>query len=350
MKKTIALLLSLCLLLVVALASCGQAPSGTPSSSGGNMSSGTGDESVPEDSAPVEEGGLIGFCLTTLTEEMWRGFSEDVTTYYAELGVEVQSVSCDYDITTQIEQMENFAAMGAKQIIVVPIDSEGLKDVAANISAQGTQIMYIGANPTNYTVDLCKVCDHEAVGSAVAEMAIAWLDQQYPDAEDGSVHVAVLVNDSIEDLKKRGDAMINTISADPRVSVTFTKDGITELEQGSQAIEEALASDPDIKLVLTISEANGIGANQVLVARNGVDLSEYAVFSAGTSEATEQLIDQSAENDNSCYRGVIAYGAPDMGKDIFEDSLSILEGSVETPFVHTDALYTYNAIGYEIAE
>jgi ABC-type sugar transport system substrate-binding protein len=297
--------------------------------------------------APAAKKDLVGFSVITLTDPFQKMLADGVAAKYRSDGVEVQIASCEMSPDKQVEQLENFAAMGCKHILCLSMNSSGLQSVVNRIRAKGVSILLIGASPPNYVVDGCVNVKNEDVGAQIAKMAIHWLDKKYAKAPKGSVKTALFTTTAIEDLKKRSDAMRNGIKADPRVKVVFEKENVMEIPEGNQGMQEAFAIDRDIKLVLAWNDALGIGINNVVMSEKGIKKDDFAIFTSAVSQAAVDLIGKSAEG-GSVFRGTIKYGAEDVAGHVYSVSKKIYLKQVKAPYVVWDPILTINSTGYKV--
>lgn len=292
---------------------------------------------------------LVGFSVLSLTDPFVKMIADGVKELYAKDGVEVLIASSEMSPDKQVEQLENFAAMGCKHILCFSMNSSGLESVIKRVRAQGVTVMLIGANPPNYEIDGVVNVSQQAVGTNIGNMAKTWLDQKFPDAAPGSVHTAVFTTTSIEDLKTRSEYMKNTIAADPRVKIVFEKENVSEITQATKGMEEAFALDKKTQLVLCWNDALGIGCNSVVMAEKGVDRDKFAIFTSAVSEASIKLIEAS-KNGESVFRGTIKYGAENVPEAMYAASRKIYFNEVDLPYVVWDPIMTINSIGYEATQ
>lgn len=345
LKKSILLLI---ILIYIASAS-GLTACGTngPVNMNGNGITNTGTKGEKTGEAGAQKT-IIGLSVNSLTDNFIKMIADGLVEKFKAEGVEVIVASNEMQQDKQIEQMENFAAMGAKLIISFPIVTEALESTVKSLRGCGIKVFFIGAEP-QYMVDGYKLVDQAKVGTYAAEMAIKWLDSKYPAAEPGSIPVAVFTSSNISDLKIRSEAMVNTIAADPRVKIVFKKDNVMENTQGIEGMYEALALNHDIKLVLCIADAVAIGVNTVLMGEKSLNHDEIAIFASTFSEAGQELVKKSQTNE-SVLRGLIMYGSGDTVDTIINDVKKVLNNEVEPPLVDLDPISSFNNVGYHPPE
>lgn len=302
--------------------------------------------STPASEAPEET--LIGLTFNMLTDEFCKGIADGVTARYDEVGVKVIQADANNNVNTMIEQMENFSTMKVVQIIAMPINSDGIEDICTRLMSDGMQIVFIGLVPEKYEISGAVNTDHAAVGATVGRLAIAWLDQVYPNADDGSVHTACLMAVDIAEVKIGSEAMRDTIAADPRVTITFTSDGIITIDEAADSARNAFMVDENIKLFMCYTSDMAVGVNNVITGLPDTDISEYAIFCSNMSETAIQLIEQSKTNDDSALRGLVGYGGGAPSDALFECSYDVFTGAAELPNYCWDTIFSINSIGFEV--
>ncbi|MFA9422081.1 MAG: sugar ABC transporter substrate-binding protein [Sedimentibacter sp.] len=328
MKKISLLLLALTLVFSITACSKTESPAET--------------EKPAETAEPAVQK-IVGYCPPALSDSWLALNAREYDKLFTAAGYKFVSSDGQFNISTQIEQMENYAAMGASVVIAQPVNVAAYEPVVKALREKGTKVIFIADVP-DYDVDGGYLTDEKALGKMVANMAIAWMDKEYPDAEPGSVHVAALTLTERPSSAIRCAAMLEALTADPRVKIVYTKENISLTPEGLDATKEALALDKDIKMVVSFNDALLIGANSAFLVENDIDKSKVACFGGSYSEAGADLIKQSETNE-SVVRGLV-----DFGDDYFERMFALCEGSLngeipENTFKFSD-LIPVNSVGY----
>ncbi len=113
--------------LVAALAACG----GSAEKTGGN---------APAAGEDVE-GSLVGVTMPTRSSERWIADGDNVKAALEELGYEVSLEYAEDKIPTQVEQIENQIAQGARVLIVAAIDGTALTTQLEQAQEQGIKVI-----------------------------------------------------------------------------------------------------------------------------------------------------------------------------------------------------------------
>jgi D-xylose transport system substrate-binding protein len=125
----------------------------------------------------AEKGGgapvVIGFSLGTTREERWLTDRDLFIKKAQELGATVNSVASDYDVDTQISQIENLISQGVKAIVVVPADSEKIAPVIAKANQAGVKIIAYDRLIKNSKPDFYVSFDSVKVGVLEAQSVLS---------------------------------------------------------------------------------------------------------------------------------------------------------------------------------
>ncbi len=342
MKRIVSLVLALTLML--ALAACGNDDTGKDQGSGGAPSAATpaGDPEKPY------AGIKVGYCPPTLTDAWLALIAEKVGYYCEEAGMTFTVTEGNGSIETQIQQTENFIAMGCDVIICQPVNVDAFQSIVERARKEGRKVVFWADDPT-YDVEACYMSVDTVQGQLCGEMALKWADDTFgTDAAPGSIKVAWLTTqyDDRPMAKARQDAMIEVIADDPRFELVFRKDNLTNPVDCMDAMNECLALNPDINVVFTFSDAHAIGANSAVMADKSLDYSKIAIFGGSATDEGLALVDQSETNE-SVIRGLVTFGEGDeYFKGGAEAIMGVIDGTVplNTPFFCNHE--AYNTVGY----
>jgi len=372
MKKLLTIILAtLMLLSLVALAACNTesgTTTDTQTNSGGNTQTGTEGGGQTNTGGDTEPGGeeidlantlpheyvpeklaagmevLVAYSTTSFDNSTAKLLDDSYREAFTSDGLTYMSSASGNDTATQIGQIENYVTMGCAAIIVATGDAAGLEDCLLQAEAAGTYTIYFGGKP-DYVIAATDNMDLYAMGGAVAETAIAWLDIQYPDAPAGSIKTAVYGFYLVTECGFISDGMKDIISTDPRVDLIFFDENCQGLDDGYTKAEQAYTVDSDVKLFLFYDPFAAVGANNFVESLPGVDLAEYAVFATNYSQEIEDLI-QASQNNESCLRGTVM-GSEDVAEGTIICLRKLLFEKVEPPFDYVESIFSRNSFDYE---
>lgn len=316
------------------------------------LSGSAAEEQLNEVAARLEAGEevLVGYAVNTLSNPALKQTIDNVQGYLEDMGCTVSVVACEGDTALMINHIENFIEMQVDLIIVAPIDQDAMQDSLLKAEAAGIPVIFNGQYPAYADqVSGGGATDYPELGVQTAKSALAWIDQEYPDAGDGDIHVAVLGFNNTFIFKQIYDNMIATIEADPRITVSYTATEHNSIDSGFNAAAEAMTMDPDIRVFLCYQDSPGIGVANYLMSQSGLNMDEFGVFSGSYSETSTEMVD----DPGNPMRSILYYGIYGndketiMGYDIFFAAREVLLGHQEQCWLIMD-MWSHDSFGYDL--
>lgn len=339
MKKRMLAIAMTMAMACAALAGCGSSESGTSENSAG--SAGTTSESAPaEDGSEADassEGGVtlingetltkVGFSAPAMDNEFQTNLNSSLEAACKANGIEYTVSEAQQSAATQTQQIENMVTSGCQAIVVSPVDPDGIKDALKNAKENGVFIAMIGVVPESKDYyDVVANVDQTDLGSSAAKAAASWIDETFPDAEDGSIEVALLTLDNSAEAIKRGEALKNVeeYTSKAKVVATYDSTGASSIPTKAQEYTEMmLVEHPDVKCILCYSDFMGIPADEVVMRTAGIDPATFGIFGCDYSSAGAEAIAKSADNE-STYRASGAFGVT-FGQTVYDVMVGNLE-------------------------
>ena len=173
MKKFLAMMLALAM--VLSLAACGgsSAPAATEAPAAEAPAA-----DAPAAEAPAETAGkTVGVAMPTQSSERWINDGGNMKKQLEALGYNVVLQYAEDDVQMQVSQIENMIAQGVDVLVIASIDSVALTGVEAQAKAAGIPIIaYDRLLMQTDAVSYYASFDNEGVGRAIAEYVEAKLD------------------------------------------------------------------------------------------------------------------------------------------------------------------------------
>lgn len=330
---------------------------------------------APEQPTVSEEKPIIAVCLPALDNPLMLGFQDAFKGAFG-ADYDVQVASADGNANTQATQVENFTAMKVKFMFVMPVESTSLVPKLIAARQAGVKVLVAGGDPGNVEAyDGVMMMNQFLAGSFEAWMAKQWVDQTYPDAADGSIETVIFESTLNTEAAARSTGMkmiaepylknVNSEYVDATGNVVAEANRIANpaysskvkvvqtvqaemFQAGQTSMQNALTTNPNVKLVLAYAGDGGMGASQALVDEfakgPGIsaieDLSKVAVFGVGMIGAEGPAVLDSASN-KTVFRGTIRFGGDLVARTI-EWAGKMLNG--ETPGIIYDPLDVVTAV------
>lgn len=320
------------------------------SADGADASEENAEESESADTAEdgggsgLPAGSKIGFSTMTLASEFFSVLDEDAHKYLEADGYEVITLSCEMNAATQVSDIENLISMDCDAILVFAVDPGAIQDVCAKAMEAGIKVFPLATSFDNrdaYTYIMGT--DQYASGANCAKMTAAWIDATFPDAEDGSVEVAIIGNTSSAEAVARTDGFytIEQETSKAKVVEMFDLTGATDTNIKAQEYADVITSKyPNVKAVIAYGVDSELGANEVFMRDSNLDREHFGIFGVDTSQVGYEQIKLSVTND-SLIRGTVNLG-DDLAMDVYElitgqlDDLADADGYIFKPSTAVD--------------
>jgi len=270
-KKQKFLAVLLAALLVLSMAGCTTASSGSQGSSEDSAAADTGNESGSSNDSSGETAAakdikdiVVGVSIGTTTEERWNREIEMFRNYAAEKGFELLVQDAGNDTTKQVSQCENLINQGIDVLICQPLDGEAAAPVVTAAHDAGIKVISYDRFIMNADLDYYITFDTYTVGKVQAEMVV----EQAPKGnyiwllgapEDNNAHIIEQAQtDVLQPLIDKGDISIVTQQWckgwSPTEALQHTENGLT-------------AANNDVQGVVCSNDGTAGGAIQALAAQ-----------------------------------------------------------------------------------
>jgi ribose transport system substrate-binding protein len=288
--------------------------SATPLFAGGGKEKGQGDQKTVK----------INYTIIELANPFWSAFNIKMSELCKNKGWQFNVLDGGANSGTQINQIENFISSGTDIIVVQPIDPTFItQDLVDAAHAKGTVMM--GHGVAYPTADTNWVDDNEGCGKAVGYAAAKWSKERYGDEE---VEAALLEFPYVKEAVDRTvgiKAALTETKSKIKIVATASAAGLPD---GMTAAETMFQAHPNVKIFLTISDGQALGACEMLESK-GVNPNDYAVFGIdATQEALTKIMS------NTPFKMTVSKGTPeDNALGIMKVFEAILAGKYEKRYV-----------------
>lgn len=225
--------------------------------------------------------------------EVKKGFEDACK----KLGVHSMVIDSKYDVDKQVSDLESLVNDKYDGIMISPIDKNATKNGIDEANKAGIATCCIAQSQDN--VDFRYIVNEYKYGQAIGTNAANWINANLKDKK--VVKAAIISQDNVEDTKKRGDGVQDTVEKlCPNVKIVARQAGDTP-EKGLKIIESVLAQNPDLNIVLATNDSGGIGGYQAMVNAGKTGKDPVAVFSG---DATDEALNDMKKKD-TIYRGTV---------------------------------------------
>ena len=311
MKRIWATLLAMVMCFSLVLAGCSSSSSDEEEdvSADAETSEDASADSEEETSENVLTGKTIALNVPATANEFFAKIGTDLEALGEEYGFEVIVDSAEGDQSQQSDQLTNYLSMDIDYVAVIPVETTGCLDAMAALKDAGIVVINMLGSLVGYeeSYDYSIVQDEHAVGQGAAELAAEWIEENYPDAEDGSVKVAIYEKNTDSDAISRSEGLyeIENLTSKATVVVSYDFDNSTDTEAEAQEDADMMFLEyPDIDIVLCYSYDMALPVDEVALLQSEVS-DGFAIFSVDWTERMEDKLIAS-ESGESYVRGTSA--------------------------------------------
>lgn len=235
-----------------------------------------GDVKAPEDTKVVYLAMSLEGDFFVLLDDMFK-------TKFEEYGYQYESFSANMDALTQIEQLENAVANGADLILTWAVEGNALTDACQRAMDQGVAVFAYAMDTKARTC--FRGTDNAAMGAALADMAIEWVDETFKDAEDESVNAIILGSIASAEDTLRFESVKSQIAANSKIKVLEAVGGEPSVIEGQNVTENMFQKYDDIDLIICCGGETSIGACAYVTSESSPisDYEQFGVFGSETS-------------------------------------------------------------------
>lgn len=284
----------------------------------------------------------IGYAVPDTTNPFLGWLTTEVKKLAEADGLHLEIADAGASPVKQMEQIENFIAMGVKVIDIMPVDPNNVQDIIQRAQGQGIKIFVQGTDTQVY--DVMQNIDQHDAGKQAAEMSIDWITKTFsadgtvngiPKGADAPKVIVIPATDTI-DAKNRSQGMIDAINAWGHATLVISPTEARSTAQGSSVMETLILQNPDADAVLTYNADTAMGVNEFIMGRSQTDKSHFGVFSGDWSPPVQETINMSLNNE-AVFRGTIRIVGPELdgaAADLPVATLKIMKGLAEgkTPY------------------
>ena len=268
-----------------------------------------------------------GAALQAYVDEYEKLFNAD--------GWDASYVDGNFDPTLQISQIENYIAQGVDVLIAFPLSGEAASAAVDKALAAGIKVISFVNETENY--DVYMSADNAVTAAYVCELAAKWVDENFPDAADGSINACVLYYSANQTNVEQSDPLLQIEEYSSKIKLVKVAELPDEtVETGVSFAENIYTTNPEINLFLTAQTNVALGVSNYYTSLNSPikDYSNLGIFTINGSNEIYQAIQDSAEN-KTPLRGTIVAGGPVAAAQAFlEIAEGLMAGKYETPLVN----------------
>lgn len=252
---------------------------------------------------------FVGITVPSVGNDFMLALTDMMKAAVEEKGAKVQLDSAENNVTTQIEQIENYAAMGCDIIVVWAVNGEGVASACQRAQDQGIPVVAFAYEIPGAESSVISATD-ESMAEQCVTMADEWINATFADAGDGEVKVLVVAGSSTPEAVTRSECL-KAIADNSKVNmITAEVSDQDKSEEARTLAENTFQTDDDIDVVLCMNGTIALGFESFLNSSSSplTDKSKFGIFCIDETEEIVTKIAASA-NDESVLRGTVSMGS-----------------------------------------
>ncbi|MGB4658781.1 MAG: sugar ABC transporter substrate-binding protein [Mobilitalea sp.] len=311
MKKKFSALLILMAMLVTMVAGCSKTETSNVAATPTTEPTVAATTEGSSDSSTDSEQKFVGITFPTVGNDFLAMLSDNMKKALEDAGCKVQLDAADNDVTTQIEQIENFTTMGCDIIVVWAVNGEGVSSACQKAMDKGVQILAFAYEIPGASGSVISASDELMAAQAVTMMN-EWIEKTFPDAKDGEVKILALTATTTPELGIRSDALKKIADNKKVTLITQEVASADSSDEARKTTENSFLTDSDIDAVLALNGTTALGAESFIDSSSSpvTDKSKFAIFCVDESQEIIAKITASATNE-SVLRGTVSMGTMD---------------------------------------
>ncbi|WP_167397578.1 sugar ABC transporter substrate-binding protein [Paraburkholderia aromaticivorans] len=298
--------------------------------------------------AQAADAGKIGLDLPLLTSPFWQSYNNYLPKYAKDMGLDILApVNSNGDPAQQITDMNNLLNLGAKGIVVGPLDSAAISRALDAAATKNVAVVAVDVAPTQGKVAMVVRADNRAYG----EKACKYIGDH---VKSGKV-VQIMGDLASVNGRDRSEAFRSCMKGYPGVSVLEIP-AAWKGDVAATALDSLLTANPDVKGIYM--QAGGVylsptlqtlrrkqmlfpagDAKHVVIVSNDGIPQEFDAIRRGDIDATvSQPADSFAKYGLFYIKATLAGqtfkpGPTDHGSNIIQLAPGILEDQLPAPLV-----------------
>jgi ABC-type sugar transport system substrate-binding protein len=263
------------------------------------------------------------------------------------------------DPAAQVSFVETTIASGTVgALMVAAMDVTALQSVVEEAQQAGIIVVYLGAEPTDYTIASEVKTAYEITGYYAVVAAETWAAEHTDTVvadSTGKIPVAIDVYEDILDGRYRSNAFRDRTTESETLYVynTNTTYGDDAETLAYTWAETMMLANPDLRIFLAYEPDCAYGVCNYLAeyaADNGLDLANFCVICCYEDEETPTLLQQAIDTPSStAFKGYVTYGeGPEAtGTKLYEEISGLAAGTWDFGVYYYDTIKSNTSFGFD---
>lgn len=264
----------------------------------------------------------IGASLLTQSHPFQLAIKEAIEKEAKNENVKVDVSIADQDLNRQISAIEDFINKGVDAIIVIPVDSDGIKGAIMKAQDAKIPVITVDVRANDVEVDSHIATDNYSGGMIAAEAMAKYMG--------GSGDVGLITYPEVQSVRDRIEGFKENALNHSGLKIVVELPGRTR-EEAKTASEDMLTSKPSLKGIFGFGDDMAIAATSAISERG----SDAVVIGFDGLEEAQNSVDK-----DNAFKAVVVQFPDQMGEVAVKNAVKLINGEEvekETPI--TPGLY-----------
>ena len=264
----------------------------------------------------------IGASLLTQSHPFQLAIKEAIEKEAKTENVKVDVSIADQDLNRQISAIEDFINKGVDAIIVIPVDSDGIKGAIMKAQDAKIPVITVDVRANDVEVDSHIATDNYSGGMIAAEAMAKYMG--------GSGDVGLITYPEVQSVRDRIEGFKENALNHSGLNIVVELPGRTR-EEAKTASEDMLTSKPSLKGIFGFGDDMAIAATSAISERG----SDAVVIGFDGLEEAQNSVDK-----DNAFKAVVVQFPDQMGEVAVKNAVKLINGEdveKETPI--TPGLY-----------
>ena len=296
--------------------------------------------------AMAESGMTIGYTVQSMENAYFVSIVEGMQAAAKERGINLIVSDAAADAAKHINHIEDFISQGVDAIIISPVDQEAPADAVKEAQAAGIPVISLDQEVAGSDA-FYGISEHE-YGYMGGKIAGDWLNEKEADGtiedvldSEGKIEVVVVRYDMIKSVIDRAeglkDGIKETYTGDKEIVFVYEQNA-ANADEGYNLAETALTANPEIAVFICINDSGALGVYEACLLHKEHTPDNTCIVGLDALEEPLRLI-----SENTMYKGTVDIAPGKKGGEV----LDIVKQVIENGPIAEQIVYTMNPVTKE---
>ena len=278
--------------------------------------------------AAMAEGLTVGYTVQSMENAYFVSIVEGMKAAAKDRGINLIVADAAADASKHINHIDDFVAQGVDAIIISPVDQEAPVDAVKNAQAAGIPVISLDQEVSGSDA-VFGISEHE-YGYMGGKIAGEWLNEKEANgtiedvlSESGTIEVVIVRYDMIKSVIDRAeglkDGLKETYTGKYEIDIVYEQNA-ANADEGFALAETALIANPDIAIFVCINDSGALGVYEACLLHKEHTPDNTCIVGLDALEEPLRLI-----SENTMYKGTVDIQPGQKGGQVLDIVKDVLE-------------------------